>query len=1133
MTLCYQPGFRGLYYNSLFTQFFHSSNSSNSGFALSPSNFNRELNSRTTHTNEDSTGERASATCRGQLIRNLESGSSTTTTKRYKAEKRELTEGRKTLDKTATHNPPHREGDQDKQGIHRLRRTQYKWQEIPGYESEYGTDDDLDEDILATFGKKERRTSPRRTDFSAPYEEDLITALREVRLSKDQGEYIQPVNQVMADAAFLKVTPFSGRPGENIELFFRRFETALRYSREPNYEKGPDGVSLSADGELQRNRDHVILLHECLTGKALDTADAFDTSKYDDLDVFERELTAYFPKPEGQTVSKDEGDLTHEKYLERVLWYKRYLPEEIHDQLAVRFLEGMKDEMRAFSISQTIPVGDFSLERVLTQYRQGFQRRWGVSTGGFEPSEEDEIIGLKPATPQETSTERRDTPSSTDIQARTANIPITTVSAGEWMKAQSTATATMLSLMSKNATTNELLLSTLRAQQNGFDRIASALTAGAGLNRGNQAITNRVFPIHTSESENNRPRRLPETERMRAGQGAAEAGPNQGEPNRNRDTFLKEYQPMSGPGRNKCFNCGEPDHISTYCTNPPLPYAKQQELRDTWNRERQNQRAPRFATGSNEIPVGPARAAGQHVAVNRAAVEESEFDEVEADAMVQCHDEMHVCMALRTIDGDDSSMDDESDEESARTKIRNAMEGLTSCGAESLFEVRINPEEQVGMKRARVDSETGEEADRDRIRRLGTERNPSNKLARVPGGRSARVLTDGSDHEDEPIRGGRTVPKQRDARNTDKPEGEKLKLRPRPRTLEKVQGMMDHDPFDFHRWLTTTRIDMTVLQYLQESPSARRALGWEMSLANPGKRARGIKRKSEAAFDSRQCNIQDLRPSSHFGSFYVTMTVVVGRTRYRFNKVVLDPGSDLNLITPAAVETLGLELTSVKATSMSGVAMRTADGARHRLKSITQLRFHIDNGSWSQEFFLMPNLNECGFSFLLGLPWLYDAWARFDVRNFIYTIQSDEGALIHLNGKAYKPKRYMAVEYPVQVERRINSETGAIREKYVYEESSDNLNYIGGLRPCAGNTSTDDAQSPEVRIMQMAEIARMENGRSEVLGRIPYVDALEYLRNFGDAGLQSEEAKAWVQKSGGSRAADGLIGEFARLMSGN
>jgi hypothetical protein len=206
------------------------------------------------------------------------------------------------------------------------------------------------------------------------------------------------------------------------------------------------------------------------------------------------------------------------------------------------------------------------------------------------------------------------------------------------------------------------------------------------------------------------------------------------------------------------------------------------------------------------------------------------------------------------------------------------------------------------------------------------------------------------------------------------------------------------------------------------------------------------------------------------------------------------------------------EFFPTKGSFLSGVAMRTADGSRHRLKKVACIAFDVAGAEYKQEFFLMPvQGNDCGFSILLRLPWLYDAYAVFDVRAFRYTIQSPQGEIIAIQGPEYKPRQYLAVEYPVVVEQVRNPVTGRLTERYSYGED---LPYstIGqpDLSPDAQVLQTfADNDLGKVRLVMQAE-AESNLGKE---GRFFYCDPQSYLECFGTDGEFSQDAAEWVAES--------------------
>lgn len=140
------------------------------------------------------------------------------------------------------------------------------------------------------------------------------------------------------------------------------------------------------------------------------------------------------------------------------------------------------------------------------------------------------------------------------------------------------------------------------------------------------------------------------------------------------------------------------------------------------------------------------------------------------------------------------------------------------------------------------------------------------------------------------------------------------------------------------------------------------------------------------------------------------LTVQKAKKKLVFRKVVLDPGSDLNLMSYTAAKMIEPRLRPTKSTVFNGVAMRTADGARHRLTQVAEVDFQLlGRLRWRQEFFVMPSVCDegCGFSLLLELPWLYDAYATFDMRLFQYTVQHyPSGELVTLVGPEYEPRKF-------------------------------------------------------------------------------------------------------------------------------
>jgi hypothetical protein len=218
------------------------------------------------------------------------------------------------------------------------------------------------------------------------------------------------------------------------------------------------------------------------------------------------------------------------------------------------------------------------------------------------------------------------------------------------------------------------------------------------------------------------------------------------------------------------------------------------------------------------------------------------------------------------------------------------------------------------------------------------------------------------------------------------------------------------------------------------------------------------------------------------------------------------------------------------------MAMGTADGGRTRLRFATTLDFALKEapGSrWNQEFFVLPASGEqCQFSILLGLPWLYDAYAIFDIRQFLYTIRTLDGEVVPLQGPPYKPEKVMAIEYPVRVDR-LDKPTGGYKEKYVYDEENPAWNEICALSTAGGKeeTSEDGSETEEqgTGLMGLVEIFEQDGVLTEELGKVPHVDPVTYTAAFGSEGRSSDAAKAWIRDVEGTRQAEAEVnGQLGR-----
>jgi hypothetical protein len=131
-----------------------------------------------------------------------------------------------------------------------------------------------------------------------------------------------------------------------------------------------------------------------------------------------------------------------------------------------------------------------------------------------------------------------------------------------------------------------------------------------------------------------------------------------------------------------------------------------------------------------------------------------------------------------------------------------------------------------------------------------------------------------------------------------------------------------------------------------------------------------------------------------------------------------DQGSDLNLITESLVKVMGFPVLSLNDRGWSGLTMDTADGNESSLAAYTTFSMGV-TGIWRRvHAFIRPEPKEGKkgeLSLLLGLPWLNDVDAKFDIRQSRIDIGDTKAGerIVSLQGPMYVPsKQHKLVLHP-------------------------------------------------------------------------------------------------------------------------
>jgi len=104
---------------------------------------------------------------------------------------------------------------------------------------------------------------------------------------------------VMTTPTSLRIPPFVGTRGDNLNSFFTRFGGAVRWVVYPRY-------PTSEEGRRQKEMDMALMIQDNLIGKALEESDTFPEAVYESVQAFKDALRQAFPQPETVVASKED-----------------------------------------------------------------------------------------------------------------------------------------------------------------------------------------------------------------------------------------------------------------------------------------------------------------------------------------------------------------------------------------------------------------------------------------------------------------------------------------------------------------------------------------------------------------------------------------------------------------------------------------------------------------------------------------------------------------------------------------------------------------------------------------------------------------------------------------------------------
>ena len=453
-----------------------------------------------------------------------------------------------------------------------------------------------------------------------------------------------------------------------------------------------------------------------------------------------------------------------------------------------------------------------------------------------------------------------------------------------------------------------------------------------------------------------------------------------------------------------CWTCGQGGHASQGCTNPPLPVAEQDRLRsEFFSRRALKEKDGTPASGTNTIPLGRAPAIGVH------QVEDTEDDGVERiQSKESCQAEVfRFGSPYHRPTLEDWDVGDET------TCIRDSFQ-CEHCDEGE--EAMATGDKRTTVEYEEEDAEAANTANRTgprKLRRISTD-----QITFAPESSSAskRPVVD---------------PRSREALQTLQPAIPKAK--PRPATTRaaprgappelKPRGMQGQNPWDAGTFLRSTKIDLSLAQFLHFSPKARAALAEAIRLEPNPRRTRQkttrfaepleIPDEEEASMvedafliarsddyvdaietfgvpppnKRKRCStcgrnhysadnqtkyfpmphMHSTSPQLHIkGNFYTTAFLNARKSveeQWKVNKCLIDPGATINLISERIVKRINCifhEDTSL--------AIRSANGATDRLPGYTNLKVTIASVPKILRLYVVPG--KVNYNMILGRPWL-------------------------------------------------------------------------------------------------------------------------------------------------------------------
>lgn len=230
------------------------------------------------------------------------------------------------------------------------------------------------------------------------------------------------------------------------------------------------------------------------------------------------------------------------------------------------------------------------------------------------------------------------------------------------------------------------------------------------------------------------------------------------------------------------------------------------------------------------------------------------------------------------------------------------------------------------------------------------------------------------------------------------------------KSLKTIKGMVNEEGFDLKSTLKSCVVPISLLQLLAISPNQRAELHRLTSSAFPRKKSNSnliqipelIPESSASDINSSVRKV--LLASNGKGAFYTSVEVKsVSGVFTTFPRSVIDPGSEINIITEDCISDLGLKFMTLMGTPYQGLYMVTSSGSEEDLIGWIDIVANVSGHKDVVQFFVLPKKLRPDYSLLFGIPWLVQAGSKIDMSTMQINLTTPSGDTVVIQGPPYTP----------------------------------------------------------------------------------------------------------------------------------